>query len=86
VPTRGDRVKRRQFITLLGGAAAASSVSWPLAARAQQGERVRRIGVLMSVAEGNSEGQSWVPGFVQRLDPLSALWEAGHTEYNGLIV
>ena len=59
-------MKRREFITLLGGAAAA----WPLAARAQQGERVRRIGVLMNLAADDPEGQARVAAFMQGLQEL----------------
>src|SRR5262249_2782120 len=59
---RGDRVKRRDFITLLGGSAA-----WPLAARAQQGQRMRRIGVLLPAAPDDAEFQSWIGAFLQGL-------------------
>ena len=50
---RGRPVRRREFITLVGGAAA----GWPLAARAQQPDRLRRIGVLMARAANDPEGQ-----------------------------
>jgi putative tryptophan/tyrosine transport system substrate-binding protein len=57
-------VNRRDFITLLGGAAA-----WPLAARAQQPERVRRIGLLVGLAD-DWEGQARVTAFKQGLQEL----------------
>jgi len=65
------KMKRRDFITLLGGAAAA----WPLAARAQQRERMRRIGVLMSLAADDQEGQARLTAFVQGLQELG--WTDG---------
>jgi putative tryptophan/tyrosine transport system substrate-binding protein len=63
-------VRRREFITLLGGAA----VAWPLAARAQQPE-MRRIGVLMSLAESDPEAQARVAAFRKGLQTLG--WAEG---------
>ena len=65
-----DQLKRREFITLLGGAAA-----WPLAARAQQAERMRRIGVLMGYAESDPAAQTQVAALRQELRKLG--WEEG---------
>ena len=63
-------MKRREFITLLGGAAAA----WPWAARAQ-GERVRRIGILMSGAESDAQARREHAVFVNQLNELG--WRSG---------
>src|SRR5262249_55865183 len=72
---RGDRMiaamKRREFITLLGGTAAA----WPLAARAQQREKPRHIGVLMALAADDPESSRRLTAFVQGLQELG--WSEG---------
>jgi putative tryptophan/tyrosine transport system substrate-binding protein len=65
-------MKRREFITLLGGAAGA----WPLTARGQQPERLRRIGVLMNRAADSPEGQDRLAAFHQGLQELG--WRIGH--------
>src|SRR5215813_14348794 len=79
-------MRRRQFLSLLGGAAA----SYPLAARAQQSERMRRIGVLMSTTAEDAEGQARIAAFLQGLRQagwtvpgnvrIDARWGAGDAE------
>jgi putative ABC transport system substrate-binding protein len=64
-------MKRREFITLLGGTAA----TWPLAARAQQADRVRHIGVLMSTAANDPLGQARIAAFLHGLQQLG--WTDG---------
>jgi putative ABC transport system substrate-binding protein len=66
----GHDLKRRQFITLLGGAAA-----WPLGARAQQGEQLRRVGILLPAAADDSTWQARVGAFLQGLGQLG--WNIG---------
>jgi len=82
---RFHRLKRRDFITLLGCAAA-----WPLAARAQQTERIRRIGALMGFGEDDAEGTLWLSSFKVALQELGWVdgrnvlmdvrWSASNTE------
>jgi putative tryptophan/tyrosine transport system substrate-binding protein len=64
-------MRRREFITLVGGTAAA----WPLASRAQQPERMRRVGVLMALAADDPAGQARFVAFVQALQELG--WTDG---------
>ena len=68
-------MNRRGFITLLGGAAAAPSFLWPLAARAQQGDRMRRVGILMPFPKGDTEQGTRVRAFRQELGKLG--WTDG---------
>jgi putative ABC transport system substrate-binding protein len=64
-------IGRRELLAALGGAAAA----WPLAARAQQDQRMRRIGVLIQVAEGDPQARIEVAAFLRSLKELG--WSEG---------
>jgi putative ABC transport system substrate-binding protein len=66
-------MKRREFITFLGGAAASSA--WPLTARAQQRQHIRRVGVLVSTTEGDPAGLERITAFAQGLAELG--WTVG---------
>ena len=80
-------MKRREFLTYVGGAA----VAWPLGVRAQQADRMRRVGVLSTLTADDSEGQSRVAAFRQALEQLGWIdgrnvqidvrWSAGDTEH-----
>ena len=63
------RLKRREFMTLLGGVA----VAWPLAAHPQQPERMRRVGALMGFAESDREGQIFIAAFREGLQTILAV-------------
>src|SRR6516225_7120073 len=60
-------MRRREFITLVGGVA---TTAWPLAVRGQQSNRMRRVGLLMGYLEGDAEGQTNLTAFRQGLQAL----------------
>jgi putative ABC transport system substrate-binding protein len=68
-------MKRRELITLLGGAAATPTLLWPLGARAQQADRMRRVGVLMGYPESDREAQAFFAAFREGLGKLG--WTEG---------
>src|SRR5262245_9429786 len=68
-----DKLRRREFITLVSSGALAAT--WPLAARAQQGERMRRIGVLSTLPADDPEGTARTAAFLQTLQELG--WSDG---------
>jgi putative tryptophan/tyrosine transport system substrate-binding protein len=70
-----NRLRRREFISLLGGTTVAPATLWPLAASAQQAEHMRRVGVLMSTAKDDPEGQARIAAFAQALQQLG--WTDG---------
>jgi putative ABC transport system substrate-binding protein len=70
-------MRRRQFITLLGGSAVATSVLPPRSARGQQPARMRRVAVLMSLAADDLEGQSRLTAFAQGLQEFG--WTEGRS-------
>jgi len=82
-------MRRREFIRLFSS----TVVAWPLVARAQQQERVRRIGVLMNLVEDDPEASARISAFVQRLSQLGWTegrnlqidyrWAAGNSEWFG---
>ena len=67
-------MRRREFLGVLGGVAATPSLLWPLAGHAQQGERMRRIGVLLPLVEDDPFARAQVAAFV------TALQQAGSTD------